>query len=136
CEPCRRRMFKYEHLATAGMDDDTLHERLAAVERTLTDSETAPAALADEAMLQQRLVAVETRLDALEARLADTEGEVTAVRAHIGDARRVDEETERLAERALALARETADDTGPPTASQATPTLSRLFARLRARLAP
>jgi hypothetical protein len=129
-DPIGGRAFKYERAATTGMDEDTLDARLAAVERTLTDSETAPASLADEATLQRRLTAVESELDALETRLADAEGELTAVRAHVGDARRVDAETERIAERALALARETETDDATPT--QNVPVLSRLFARLRA----
>jgi len=111
------------------MDEDTLDARLAAVERTLTDSETAPASLADEATLQRRLTDIESKIDALETRLADAEGELTAVRAHVGDARRVDAETERIAERALALARET--DTEDETPTRTMSVWSRLFARLR-----
>ncbi|RNJ26994.1 DUF7310 family coiled-coil domain-containing protein [Halosegnis longus] len=114
------------------MNADTFDERLAAVERTLTDSETAPGSLAEEADLQQRLATVEARIDALETRLADVEGEVTAVRAHVDDARRVDRETERVAERALALAREQPTEPAPPTSTRTTSPVSRLVARLRA----
>ena len=124
--------LKYQRATTDAVNADTLSDRLAAVERTLTDSETAPGALAEEADLQQRLATVESRLDALETRLADTEGEVTAVRAHVDDARRVDRETERVAERALALAREQTGEPAPPTPSRTTSTASRLLARLRA----
>jgi len=111
---------------------DMLSDRLAAVERTLTDSETAPGALAEEADIQQRLTIVESRLDALETRLADTEGEVTAVRAHVDDAQRVGRETERVAERALALAREQTREPASSTPTRTTSAVSRLFARLRA----
>ena len=85
---------------------DDVTERLAAVERALTDDDTAPADLSDPAAVESRLDALETRLDAFEERLADVEGDIAAVRGHVGAAERVDRETEQTAQRALATARE------------------------------
>lgn len=85
---------------------DDVTERLAAVERALTDDETALADLSGPAEVESRLDALETRLDAFEERLADVEGDIAAVRGHVGAAERVDRETEQIAQRALATARE------------------------------
>lgn len=84
----------------------TLEDRLAAVERTLTDDEHAPADLSAPAALETRIETVESRLDDIESRLADAEGTVAALRGHADDGRSVDRETEQVAQRALATARE------------------------------
>lgn len=83
----------------------TLEERLAAVERTLTDDEHAPADLSAPAALESRLETLESRLDEVENRLADAEGTVAALRGRVGDGP-ADRETEQVAQRALATARE------------------------------
>ncbi|WP_435195709.1 DUF7310 family coiled-coil domain-containing protein [Natronomonas sp. EA1] len=84
----------------------SLEERLAAVERALTESETPPAALADAAELDDRLTAVEERLDALETALADLDAGLQAVRGYAGSIRATNREVERRADAALATAEE------------------------------
>lgn len=84
----------------------TLEDRLAAVERTLTEDEHAPVDLSSPAALETRLETVESRLDDIESRLADAEGTVAALRGDAEDGRSVDRETEQVAQRALATARE------------------------------
>lgn len=98
----------------------TVEERLAAVERALTDDDTEPAALSDAATVERRLDALEERLDAFERRLADAEAGVEAVRGHVGHEQSAIEDVERTAATALATARrveqrrETGDDRGGP----------------------
>lgn len=95
----------------------TLEERLAAVERTLTDDEHGPADLSDRAALETRIERVASRLDDIEARVADAEGSVAALRGHVEGGSSVDRETEQVAQRALATAREATrrlDEEAPP----------------------
>lgn len=96
----------------------TLEERLAAVERTLTNDDRAPADLSDQARLEARIETVESRLEDLETRIADVEGSVGALRGHVGERQSVDRETEQVAQRALATAREAKrrldEETPPP----------------------
>ncbi|MFC7177198.1 DUF7310 family coiled-coil domain-containing protein [Halosegnis marinus] len=85
----------------------TLEDRLDAVERTITDDDRGPADLSNAAAVERRLDALAERLDAMEDRLADAEGDVATVRGHVGNAERIDRETAQVAQRALAVARET-----------------------------
>lgn len=85
---------------------DELAERLAAVERALTDDDRSPADLSEPAEIETRLDRLDERLDAIEQRLADAEGDLAAVRGHVGNAKRIDRETEQVAQHALATARE------------------------------
>lgn len=126
-----------------------LDERLAAVERALTDDETAPADLSDAAALERRLDALERRLSDLGARVADAEAGIQAVRGSVGEWTRAHDEVERIAQSALATAQETErrldDETPPPqerpvvrepavppAANSTGGPLSRLSTRLRA----
>lgn len=84
----------------------TLEQRLAAVERTLTRDEHAPADLSAPAALETRVESVESQLDDIETRLADVEGSVAGIRGHVGHVESVDQRTEQAAQRALATARE------------------------------
>ncbi|WP_255150679.1 DUF7310 family coiled-coil domain-containing protein [Halorarius halobius] len=85
----------------------SLDERLAAVERALTDGDVEPAALSDAATVERRLDAVERRQADLETRIADLEAAVDALRGRAGEDDHDHREAERTAERALATARET-----------------------------
>lgn len=84
----------------------SVDERLAAVERALTDDETAPGALSDAATIENRLAELESLLDEIETRVADLEAGLEAVRGHVGEERRDDRDLERTATSALATARE------------------------------
>jgi hypothetical protein len=94
--------LKYEAAATRPV---TLDERLAAVERAVTDDDLEPAALSDAATVERRLDAVEDRLDAMAERLAAAEAGVDAVRGHVGHERSTVDDVERTATTALATAR-------------------------------
>lgn len=83
----------------------TVEERLAAVERALTDGEVEPAVLSDRATVERRLETVENRLDAVENRLAETEAGLDAIRGSRGEERRAIDEVERTAATALSTAR-------------------------------
>lgn len=83
----------------------SVEERLAAVERALTDDEVEVAALSEAATVERRLDDVEDQLDRLEERIASVEAGVDAVRGHVGDERRAVDEVERTAATALATAR-------------------------------
>lgn len=97
------REFKYGAAATDRM---SMEERLAAVERALTEDETAPGALSDAATLERRLDDLESLAGDLETRVADIEAGVDAFRGHVGEERRETRELERTASSALATARE------------------------------
>lgn len=84
----------------------SLEERLAAVERALTDGEADPVDLSDAATVQRRLDEVGARLDSFEQRLAAVEAGLDAVRGQVGEERRDTDHLERTAEQALATARE------------------------------
>lgn len=96
----------------------SLDERLAAVERALTDDAAVePAALSDAAAVERRLVDVEAHHEELETRLADLEAAVDSLRAVAGEETQDLRAVEQTAERALATARETAarlDTETPP----------------------
>lgn len=97
-----------------------MEDRLAAVERALTESETPPAALSDATELEERVTAVEERLAALETELAELDAGLQAVRGYAGAIRATNREVERRADAALAAVEELehrlADDSsdGPP----------------------
>lgn len=118
----------------------SLDERLAAVERALTDGEVEPAALSDAATVERRLGTIEDRLDSLEQRLAAAEAGVGALRGQAGEARRETDQLERTTEQALATARavearldENPTETSAPRPEPVVrePEQSRLFDRLR-----
>ena len=80
-------------------DEGALAERVAALERTVTDGETPTgetSAGGDGALAE--------RVAALESDLAHLEAAVRALRGYVGEVRRTDREIERTAEAALAAA--------------------------------
>lgn len=87
-------------------DAGALAERVAALERTVSDDETptGTASAGGDGALADRVAA-------LESDLADLEAAVQALRGYVGEVRRADREIERTAEAALAAA---TDDTEGP----------------------
>ena len=93
----------------------TFEERLAAVERAVTDEDVPVASVDDAAALTTRLDAVESRLETLEARIDETDAAVAAVRGYVGEVRHVNDEVERRANAAVAAVdRLDAASGGPP----------------------
>jgi chromosome segregation ATPase len=84
------------------MDADSLTDRLAAVERAVTDGEADTRDLASAAEASERLDAVDADVAALDDRLTDLEAEVQALRGYLGGVDAVDESVERRADAALA----------------------------------
>ncbi|MFB6160012.1 MAG: hypothetical protein ABEJ61_02425 [Haloferacaceae archaeon] len=84
------------------MDREDLADHLAAVERRLTDGETDPQPLADDAALVARLDDLEDHAADLEDRLAEVESAVQALRGYVGGVESVNEDVERRANAAVA----------------------------------
>ena len=82
--------------------EETLEERLAAVERAVTDGEHEFPALTDTAEVANRLDEVESNLDALSDRVAELEAASQALRGYVGNVRSVNRDVERRADAALA----------------------------------
>lgn len=83
-------------------DIDDLDERLRAVERTLTESETAVSDLDDRAELTARLDDLEAEVADLAERVDELDAGLQAVRGYVGNVRQVDEDIERRADAAIA----------------------------------
>jgi hypothetical protein len=81
--------------------DDTVEDRLDAVERALTDGE-ASGGLPDAARMETRLDDLEATVAELDDRLAELEAAVEALRGFAGGIRAVDEAVERRANAAVA----------------------------------
>lgn len=82
------------------LDSTEITERLAAVERRLTDSGVDPAA--DAAAVEARVSELEARADDIEERLASVESGLDALRGLVGEIERADGAVERRADAALA----------------------------------
>lgn len=83
------------------LDPAEITDRLAAVERRLTDGETDDLA-ADAAAVEARMSELEARADEIDDRLAAVESGLDALRGLVGEVDRADEEVERRADAALA----------------------------------
>jgi len=105
--------------------DETIEERLAAVERALTDGETDFSALAEAGDVAERVGALETRVEEHEQRLAELDAATQALRGYVGNVRAVNEEVRQQADRALELAQEHRDEgqTRGESATDKEPTL-------------
>jgi len=109
------------------MDDESLEERLGAVERAVADGDV-PDGLADSTALARQVGDVEDEVDDLEDRLADLEAAVQALRGYVGAVRGVNRDVERRADAALARVerledrdpREAGGDRARATAGRAT----------------
>lgn len=83
-------------------DLDTLSERVRTLERTLTGGEMPE--LQDDAELRRTTADLTTRMDDLEAELAELDAAVQALRGYVGNIRAVNADVERRADAALAIA--------------------------------
>ncbi|MFB6094001.1 MAG: hypothetical protein ABEJ77_03575 [Halanaeroarchaeum sp.] len=101
--------------------DDALADRLAAVERALTGEDAPVGALEDRAALDARIATVERRLEALDARLDETEAAITAVRGYVGEISHVNDEVERTAHAALAAVERLDGEHAPPALATVDP---------------
>lgn len=81
---------------------DDLRERVAAVERALTDGEGDLQALAEGAASADRLDSLEAELDDLQEDVAELEAATQALRGYVGSVRSVNESVEERADAALA----------------------------------
>lgn len=86
--------------------DDRIEARLRAVERAVTGNEARPADAATDAEATAERERLESRLDDLEARVAELEAATQAIRGYAGAVRAVNREVERRADLALARATE------------------------------
>ncbi len=84
--------------------DETIEERLAAVERALTDDDHDLAALAEAGDLAERVETLETECETYEDRIAELEAATQALRGYVGNVRAVNEDVRQRADRALELA--------------------------------
>lgn len=90
--------------------DETLEDRIAAVERALTDGDHDLSALAAEGSAADRVETVENDLDGLEERVAELEAATQALRGYVGNVRAVNEEVRERADLALETARAAESD--------------------------
>jgi len=81
--------------------DDRLEERVAALERTITDGH-ADAGLPDAGRMDARLDELEATVDDVDDRVAELDAAVQALRGFAGGVRAVDEAVERRADAAVA----------------------------------
>jgi len=99
--------------------EGTLEERLAAVERAVTDGEHDCSALAEGAAAADRVADLETELAELTDRVAELEAATQALRGYVGNVRSVNSEVEQRADLALSkaeAARRAVDRTGSSAA--------------------
>jgi chromosome segregation ATPase len=87
--------------------DDSLRERVEALERTVADGEFDGG---DTDGLDERLSALESRLDTVESQLDDVEAATQALRGYVGNVRSVNEEVEQRADTAIAKVRALEDE--------------------------
>ncbi len=82
--------------------DETLEQRLAAVERALTDGDHDLSELATSGEVAHRVDGIESDVDSLADRVAELEAATQALRGYVGNVRAVNQEVERRADAALA----------------------------------
>lgn len=81
--------------------EDQLEQRVAALERAVTDGEGDAAALAEAAVTADRLEDCEATVEDLEDRVAELEAATQALRGYVGNVRSVNREVEERADLAL-----------------------------------
>jgi hypothetical protein len=104
--------------------DGTIEERLAAVERALTDGDHDCAALAEGAATADRVAELEAGLEETTDRVAELEAATQALRGYVGNVRSVNDEVEQRADEALETAqaaRRAAAGTAPSPDATADP---------------
>ncbi|WP_436900399.1 DUF7310 family coiled-coil domain-containing protein [Halovenus halobia] len=97
--------------------DDSLRERVEALERTVADGEFDGGG--DTAAHDERLSDLESRLDTVESTLDDLEAATQALRGYVGNVRSVNDEVEQRADTALAKVRALEDELDESTANTA-----------------
>ncbi|MFB6153337.1 MAG: hypothetical protein ABEJ27_03705 [Halodesulfurarchaeum sp.] len=104
-------------------EEPGIDERLRAVERALTDTDSGPAHLEDAAEVSERVVALTSRVERVEEHLEQLEGAVEALRGYVGHIDHVNEEVERRADAAIATVErlESAPRTPPRLATAQNP---------------
>ncbi|PSQ33523.1 hypothetical protein BRD09_00600 [Halobacteriales archaeon SW_10_68_16] len=96
--------------------DGTLEDRLAAVERAVTEGDHDCSALADGAATADRVEEVAAELEELRDRVAELEAATQALRGYVGNIRAVNSDVEERADLALSkarAARRAVDQVGP-----------------------
>lgn len=81
--------------------DDQLEERVATLERAVTDGEGDAAALTEAAVTAERLESLEATVEDLEDRVAELAAGTQALRGYVGNVRSVNREVEERADLAL-----------------------------------
>ncbi|WP_435074964.1 DUF7310 family coiled-coil domain-containing protein [Halorubrum sp. HHNYT27] len=94
-------------------DVDRLDERLQAVERALTGSDTAVADIGDSAAATAEREALAERVTDLESRVEELEAATQSIRGYVGSVRAVNREVEQRADLALARASRADGDAVP-----------------------
>jgi DNA repair exonuclease SbcCD ATPase subunit len=84
--------------------DDTLEERVRALERTVTEGEYELSELTEEAAARERLDEIEAETAELADRVAELEAATQALRGYVGNVRAVNQDVEQRADAALAKA--------------------------------
>ena len=87
------------------MDDDSIDERLRAVERAISEDEV-PEHVAERAALTGRVEGIEATVTDAEERLSELEAAVQALRGYVGEVRTVNRDVEQRADSALAKVEE------------------------------
>ncbi len=86
--------------ALRGVSDDDLAERLRAVERAVTDSDTAVSDLSEPAAVHERLDSLEAELDDLGERVDALDATVQSLHGYVGELEAVNERVQRRADAA------------------------------------
>lgn len=97
--------------------EDTLEDRLAAVERALTDDDHDLSALAADGDTAERVRTLETELDDVQERVDELEAATQALRGYVGNVRAVNDEVRERADRALELAERVENRSAKPETS-------------------
>lgn len=105
-----------------------LAARLDAVERTITDGDADFSSLEDLAAIERRVTELESAVESLTDRLDEMDAATQAMRGYLGGVRAVNEDVERRANAALAKAEslesELVDETASPAPSRSTDALA------------
>lgn len=88
---------------------DDLRERVAAVERALTDGEGDLSGLAEGAATAERVTDLEAAIDALREDVTEIEAATQALRGYVGNVRSINEDVEQRADAALAAVEDVTD---------------------------
>lgn len=89
--------------------DETIEERLSALERALTDGDHDLSALAADGETAARVATLEEQVETLGDRVDELDAATQALRGYVGNVRSVNEDVRTRADRALEVAEEAAD---------------------------